>query len=86
MMVCSYGNTRQLQDIARFFPYENVNGIIIHSDASRYTGTTTTAAVDSTYKEKKNGKKKKGSSSTFVTETSEDQYQREGRFYVIKYL
>jgi hypothetical protein len=62
------------------------DGILIHSDASRYTGTTTTTVVDSTYKEKKSGKKKNGSSSTFVTETSEDQYQREGRFYVIKYL
>ena len=62
------------------------DGILIHSDASRYAGTTTTTVVDSTYKEKKNGKKKNGSSSTFVTETSEDQYQREGRFYVIKYL
>jgi hypothetical protein len=62
------------------------DGILIHSDASRYTGTTTSTVVDSTYKEKKNGKKKNGSSSTFVTETSEDQYQREGRFYVIKYL
>jgi hypothetical protein len=62
------------------------DGILIHSDASRYTGTTTTTVVDSTYKEKKNKNRKNGSSSTFVTETSEDQYQREGRFYVIKYL
>ena len=62
------------------------DGILIHSDASRYTGTTTSTIVDSTYREKKKGNKKNGSSSTFVTETSEDQYQREGRFYVIKYL
>ncbi len=62
------------------------NAILIHSDVSRYAGTTTNTVVNSNYKEEKKGKKNKGSSSTFVTETSEDQYQREGKFYVIKYL
>ena len=42
--------------LAKLARDHGVDGILIHSDASRYTGTTT--VVDSTYKEKKRGKEK----------------------------